>query len=95
MRKTSKKQPTARPKQTEALTAETAVGLRKAIEKFGLRRVAVGLAISDVTVKRLIATGTATPAVVRLVNWGLPQLDTTLAPMLATPEQPQPQGVAA
>lgn len=95
MRKTSKKQPTARPKQTEALTAETAVALRKAIEKYGLRRVAVGLAISDVTVKRLIATGTATPAVVRLVNWGLPQLDTTLAPMLATPEQPQPQGVAA
>ena len=94
MRKTSKK-PTARPKQTEALTAETAVGLRKAVEKFGLRRVAVGLALSDATVKRLLDNGTATPAVVRLVNWGLPQLDTTLAPMLATPEQPQPQEVAA
>ena len=93
MRKTSKK-PTARPKQTEALTAETAVGLRKAIEKFGLRRVAVGLALSDATVKRLLDHGSATPAVVRLVNWGLPHLDTALAPMLATSHE-QPQEAAA
>ena len=95
MRKTSKK-PVTRAKAVETLTTETAVALRKAIEKFGLRRVAVGLALSDATVKRLLDHGSATPAVVRLVNWGLPHLDTALAPMLATShEQPQPQEVAA
>lgn len=92
--KTSKKH-ASRPKQTETLTAETAVGLHRAVQKFGLRRVAVGLALSDATIKRLLDHDAATPAVVRLVTWGLPQLDTTLAPMLAAPEPPQSQGVAA